>query len=207
VEVIPNGIDLNQFCPIEKSVARDLLGLDRVAPVILFGAESAAVDDRKGHQYLAPILASLKALQPARDLRLLVFGSTRLQGEVELPYEVTFLGRLDDDLTLRIAYSAADAFLCPSTEDNLPNTVMEATACGTPSVAFSIGGLPDLIDQGCTGYLADPFDPGDLAKGIWDVLLGSNFSNNARTKAVREFDSTLQASRYLALFEELIADI
>ncbi len=205
VEVIPNGIDLDRFCPVEKRAAREVLGLDPDSPVVLFGAESAAVDDRKGHQFLSPTLASLGALNLPRPVKLLVFGSSRFEGNVEQPYEVKFLGRLEDDLALKIAYSAADVFLCPSTEDNLPNTVVEAMACGTPTVAFSVGGLPELIDQGRTGYLAEPFDVQDLAKGILDVLLNPEFAREARAKAVREFDASLQASRYDALFQELIA--
>jgi glycosyltransferase involved in cell wall biosynthesis len=71
---------------------------------------------------------------------------------------------------LTSVYSAADMFVAPSLQDNLPNTVMEALACGTPSVAFDIGGMSDMIVHKQNSYLAKPFDVHDLVRGLeWVV--------------------------------------
>lgn len=206
IDVIPNGIDLALYSPVEKPLAREMLELNRHSPVILFGAESAALDDRKGHQHLSPMLHYLDELDPGRTPTLLVFGSSSLENLREFPCPVRCLGRLKDDLSLRVAYSAADVFVCPSMEDNLPNTVVEAMACGAPTVAFSIGGLPELVTPGETGYLARAFDTEDLARGVQEVLATPRYAAEARRKAVREFDFRLQARRYSALFQELVSN-
>ncbi len=80
------------------------------------------------------------------------------------------MGHLHDEISLALLYSAVDVFVAPSRQDNLPNTVVEAIACGTPTVAFKIGGMPDLIQHQVSGYLALPDDVKDLARGIEWVL-------------------------------------
>ena len=81
-----------------------------------------------------------------------------------------YLGHLHDDFSLRALYSAADALVVPSLQDNLPNTAVEAQACGTPVVAFNIGSLGDIVEHKRTGYLAKAFETGGLAAGIRWVL-------------------------------------
>jgi len=105
-------------------------------------------------------------------------------------------------------YSLADVFVCPSRIDNLPNTVAEAMACGVPCVAFEIGGLPDMIDHGINGWLATPFDPVDLLKGIKWVLQPENsdiLKQHARKKALAEFSLSVMSERYQYLYEELLS--
>ena len=115
---------------------------------------------------------------------------------------------MHDDVTLSLVYSAADVFVTPSKEDNLPNTVLESLACGTPCVAFNIGGMPDLIEHQKNGYLAQPFDTSDLARGIQWVLEDSSryaqLGDRARKKVETEFNQTIQTQRYLSLFNKII---
>ena len=80
------------------------------------------------------------------------------------------MGKVDDDKILRTIYSSADVMLIPSRQDNLPNTGLEAHATGVPVIAFNTGGLSDIIDHKKNGYLADPFDVEDFAKGIVWIL-------------------------------------
>jgi nucleoside-diphosphate-sugar epimerase len=89
---------------------------------------------------------------------------------VRAAFPVHYTGHLHDDLSLRALYSAADAFVLPSRQDNLPNTGLEAHACGTPVVAFNTGGLPDIVADRVTGALAEPFEPASLAAAIRWVL-------------------------------------
>ena len=205
VEVIPNGIDLERFRPVNAALARDAFQIPDNRPVVLFGAESATTDPRKGFQYVRPMLEYFRSRFPDMELTILVFGASRPTEGMDLPFGTHFLGRLRDDVSLRMAYSAADVFLCPSEEDNLPLTVIEAMACGTPTVAFRLGGLPDLVDHTRTGYLANPFDVEDLAEGVKQVIDSAGSSRECREKAVREFDLELQACRYKALFESIIS--
>ncbi|WP_373544557.1 glycosyltransferase, partial [Chamaesiphon sp.] len=88
----------------------------------------------------------------------------------ELGFPIRYMGHLHDEISLALLYSAVDVFVAPSRQDNLPNTVVEAIACGTPTVAFKIGGMPDLIQHQVSGYLALPDDVKDLARGIEWVL-------------------------------------
>ena len=115
---------------------------------------------------------------------------------------------LHDDISLVLAYAAADVFVAPSMLENLSNTVMEAMACGTPCVAFHQGGMPDLIEHGRTGYLARPYDPDDLAAGIGGVLeddvARQEMGQRARRKVEEEFALDKVAQRYAALYREIL---
>jgi glycosyltransferase involved in cell wall biosynthesis len=115
---------------------------------------------------------------------------------------------VQDELTQALIYSAADVFVLPSIQENLSNMILEALACGTPCVAFNIGGMPDMIEHQMNGYLAQPYEIQDLAQGIvWVIENESRYkalSNAARTKVVQEFNLQLQARRYAALYRELI---
>ncbi len=201
VEVIPNGIDTDVFKPIDHQVAREYLNLRRDKAVILFGAQWLT-DPRKGGDLLCDALKKLD--QPCT---LLLFGEGRFPLEDFPHISVRRLGSLADDMSLAMVYSAAEVFVCPSREDNLPNTVAEALACGTPCAAFAINGIPDMIEHKRNGWLAQPFDPIDLAKGIqW--LIGhpqqDQLRRAAREKAVSEYSMAVTANRYVALYEDLL---
>jgi len=116
---------------------------------------------------------------------------------------------LADEVSLAILYAGVDVFVAPSREDNLPNTIVEALGCGTPCVAFNIGGMPDMIEPGLNGYLAKPFEVEDLAHGIAWVLSDPGrhqaLSRRAREKCLAEFSLQTQAGRYLELYRILRA--
>jgi len=170
IEVIPYGLDTEQYKPIKKSVARSILGLPEDKQLILFGAMSATSDPRKGFNFLQSALQKLSQSGWGENVELVVFGSSKPINPIELGFNSHYLGRLSDDTSLALVYAAADVFVSPSVQDNLPNTVMESLACGTPCVAFDIGGMPDMIDHQQNGYLAKHFDVEDLASGIAWVL-------------------------------------
>ena len=170
VAVVPNPIDLNRWQPIEQRLARQLLGLPQDCPLLLFGAIGGGNDPRKGMDLLLGALAHLRTEPNLQNLQLVVFGQLAPQSPAQLGFPVHYTGHLHDDLSLRALYSAADALMLPSRQDNLPNTGLEAHACGTPVVAFHTGGLPDIVEHQRTGYLAQPFHTQDLAAGISWVL-------------------------------------
>ena len=107
---------------------------------------------------------------PMDQLELVVFGQSRPAQPPDLCFSIHYSGPLHDDLSLRLLYAAADVFVIPSRQDNLPNTGLEAHACGTPVVAFATGGLVDIVDPQITSALVQPFDPLSLAASIRFVL-------------------------------------
>ncbi len=209
IEVIANGLDTQKYKPFNQQIARELLNLPQDKQLVLFGAFNASKDKRKGFQLLLPALQSLSEAGWSDRLELVVFGASEPEKPVHLGFKTHYLGRLNDDLSLALLYSAADVFVVPSVEDNLPNTVMEAISCGTPCVAFKIGGLPDLIDHQQNGYLAKPFEIEDLATGIAWVLQDKERQQKlrfyAREKTEKAFSLEIQARRYLSLYTEILA--
>lgn len=210
VEVIPNGIDPEIYRPLDKKMAREILKLPQDKQLVLFGAISATSDRRKGFHLLQSSLQNLSQSKWQDRIELVVFGATQPKDAPNLGFPSHYLGKFSDDISLALIYSAADVFVAPSLEDNLPNTVLEAIACGTPCVAFKIGGMPDLIEHEQNGYIASAFAVEDLSKGIAWVLENperyQKLSNYSREKAIREFTQELQARRYSSLFEEMLSD-
>ncbi|MGL4501482.1 MAG: glycosyltransferase family 4 protein [Planktothrix sp.] len=209
VEVIPNGLDPQTYQPIDQKVARTLLKLPLDKQLILFGAVSATSDHRKGFHLLQTTLQRLSKAGWRDQFELLVFGASKPSNEIELGFKSHYLGKLNDDLSLALVYSAADVFVAPSIQDNLPNTVLEAIACGTPCVAFKIGGMPDLIDHQQNGYLASAYEIDDLIQGITWVLEDrerhQKLGQSARKKFEQGFTWELQAHRYLSVLGEMVA--
>ena len=203
VEVVPYPIDLNRWQPIDQRLARQLLDLPQECPLLLFGAMGGGNDPRKGIDLLLAALAHLRNEPNLKNLQLVVFGQLAPQASPQLGFPVHYTGHLHDDLSLRALYSAADAFVLPSRQDNLPNTGLEAHACGTPVVAFNTGGLPDIVDDRVTGALAEPFEPASLAAAIrW--LLEDPSRRRALGAAARERAERLWApARVAGLYAEV----
>lgn len=207
IEVIANGIDSERYRPIEKAVAREALNLPKDKRLVLFGAGSTTGDQRKGFHHLLAALQRLKLSEWQDRLELVVFGESAGKDALPIPYTTHYLGRLSDDISIVLAYASADAFLAPSVQDNLPNTVVESLMCGTPCVAFKIGGMVDMIDHQHNGYLAEPFDINDLSQGIaWildNSLRSTKLFQQARAQALNKFDIFNQAEKYRLAYEKL----
>ena len=206
IKVIHNGIDLDVFKPIKKSQARDILGIKQDKKIILFGAMSATSDKRKGFQYIEKALSQLRKTDCDQYV-LVVMGASEPKIPPKFGLECLYLGRLHDEVSLSLLYSAADVFVAPSIQENLANTVVESVACGIPVVAFDIGGMPDMVEHKINGYLAKPFEPEDLARGIEWVLEDEDrketLSQKAREKAERCFDVKKVAQQYINLYSEV----
>jgi glycosyltransferase involved in cell wall biosynthesis len=209
VEVIPYGLDTDIYRPINQSTARELLNLPQDKHLVLFGALQATGDKRKGFHLLQPALVDLSRNGWGDKIELVVLGASRSNTSPEFGFKSHYLGTLKDDLSISLVYAAADVFVAPSVQDNLPNTVLEAIACGTPCVAFNTGGIPDMIEHQRNGYLAEPFRISDLAQGIVWVLEDeeryARLAHRSREKAEQEFVLTLQAKRYESLFTQILA--
>ena len=210
VEVLHNGLDLRRFKPLDRGFARQALGLPQDQRLVLFGALNPGSDARKGYDLLQDAVAHLAVDEALRgQLSLVVFGSSPEREERVHGLRAIHFGHLSDDLALALLYAACDVFVAPSRQDNLPNTVAEALACGTPCVAFNIGGMPDLIKHRGNGYLAEPFDAADLAQGIvwclsqqdqrWQGLCAA-----ARAHAELHLNLATQTALHVDLYRELL---
>lgn len=198
---LPNPIDTKTFAPIDKRTARTLLNLPQDKKLILFGAMSATSDPRKGFQELSQAL-----LQLPPQWELVVFGSSQPKTTQNFKQTTHYLGHMHDNVSLRLLYSAADVMVVPSLQENLSNAIMESLACATPVVAFDIGGNIDMVDHKRNGYLAEPFDPKDLARGIKFVINSNEYetlSTNAHQKVLINFNASSVVRHYISLYQSV----
>ena len=207
VHVIPNPLDLEFWKPIPKAVAAEILGVDPSKTYILFGSLNSERDFRKGKDLATQVLALLGQNETALEsAEVLFFGGDPGVGRIgQVPYRE--IGLLDDG-QLRAAYSLATVMLLTSRQENLPQTGTEATACGTPVIAFKVGGLSDVVSDGETGILVEPFDIKAMADSVRDVVTNSNLSASmakaARQRAVELWDSERVGSRYKDVFRKAL---
>jgi len=206
VEVIPNGLDTETFKPVDRTDARRMLGLPSDKRIILFGAVGGGSDPNKGFRCLQQALQIID--RERSDTLALSFGSSDPGAKQGLEMPVVALGPIHDDRKLAAVYAAADVMVVPSLLENLPNTILEAMASGTPCVAFRQGGVPELVEHEVTGYLARPYSSEELAKGIAWVVdepgRRAQLAQRARKKIVAEFSQKLMARRYAELYRELL---
>ena len=208
---IPNPIDSNVFRPIEKNVAKLYFKLSPYKKYILFGAVKIS-DVRKGFAYFAESLSILDVrlsnLKHQKfNIEIIIFGQAQASDFEGLPFKVNILGKLSDLETIAKAYSAASVFVSPSIEDNLPNTIMESMACGTPVVGFDVGGIPEMIDHEKSGYLAKYKSSEDLAKGIYWILFEADYQslvNNSRQKVLDNYSEKVIAEKYKKVYQSLL---
>jgi len=201
VTVIPYGLDTEIFQPRDSRAAREVLGLPQEAKIILFLADRAT-EARKGFRHL---IEALSGIEGQSSLFLLYLG----RGHVELPPNLpkTRLEYEGNDRLLSMIYSSADVFVLPALQDNLPNTILEAQACGVPVVAFSTGGIPDLVRDGVDGRLVTCGDTRALRDAILCTVQDDDgrriMGANARSKVEQEYNSETQARRYLELYRSM----
>jgi glycosyltransferase involved in cell wall biosynthesis len=202
VTVIPNGVDTERFQPRDRRFARQLFGIPPKARVVLFIADWAG-EKRKGLDLL------IEAIRGIEDLpELCVFTIGREMARQEIGKRSIAIEYIRDELTMSLAYSAADLFVVPSLQDNLPNTALEALACGIPTVAFAVGGLTDIIREDETGVLVAPADVRALRLAITKMLKNpdrlASMAESCRRTALAEYKLDVQARHYVALYKSLM---
>lgn len=205
VSVIPNGIDTDFFCPMNKVSAKKSFGIDPSKKIILFGGIAIHKDKRKGGHLLIEALNKLSESYGQEDIELLVLGVETDKNMFN--YKTTYLGYVEDESLIRVAYCAADITILPSMSENLSTTIMESMSCETPVVAFNIGGNSDMIDHQQNGYLAQAYDTDDLEAGIgW--CLENNEANSlgkeARQKVLNNFRIEDVTKQYIDLYKSLL---
>lgn len=208
IEVIPNGMNTDTYKPLDKRSGRAAYGLPQDKNLILFSAMRANLDKRKGNHLLVPALKKITEAGWREKTELVILGATTPSDSPDLGMKAHYMGQLHDEISQVLLYSAVDVTVAPSIQENLSNTVMESLSCGTPVVAFNIGGMPDMIDHQHNGYLADPFETDDLAAGIMWVLSGKARHNmlslHSRTTVVERYALKKVADQYLSLYREIL---
>jgi len=202
VEVIPNGVDRSCFHPRPRSVCRELFGLPQETPLVLFGAIDAMNDPNKGGRHFIEALNALQA-RTSQGFLAVIFGTGTSLLPTRLAFPARAVGTVRDERAMAALLAAADVTVVPSEFENLPNVVLESLACGTPVVAFRVGGIPELVDHERNGWLAKPFDVQELATGI-EWVLGRRLSTDRVSESVAgQFDIDVVARRYRDLYVEI----
>lgn len=206
IRVIPNGLDLSRWRPVDRQQARQLLGLPD-GPLLLFCAARGLTSPFKGGAGLLEILSDLHAR--GRRFTLLLMGDSALPPGMHAEFPVHALGKLHDDISKVLAYSAADVTLHTAEQENLPNTIAESLACGTPVIGNAVGGVPEMIDERDNGLLIPAGDHAAFARALaWylDSADHAGMSRAARRKAMASYDLAKTASSYRGLYEELFVE-
>lgn len=194
---IPNPIDTTIYRPKNKFSIRNVMNLPKDKKVVLFAAAKVS-DKRKGIDFLYDAANKL-AKSDSSNILFLIAGSKGEEISSKLPFSSFNLGYVDTDKMVDL-YNVADLFVTPSLQENLPNTIMEAMACGTACVGFDIGGIPEMIQHKTTGYVAKYRDAEDLANGISWVLDESDsetISSDSREFVINNYSQNKIVSRYV----------
>lgn len=211
VSVIPNCLDVTEFRPLQDDEFsprwQEFQEKRFEKPFILYGAMNAATDKRKGFANLLFALQILGKEGFANDFELIVFGAKATELKINLAMPIHFAGYVSDTQELVSLYNLASVMVVPSLTENLSCAIMESLSCGTPVVAFDIGGNSDMIEHKKNGYLAKEQDNEDLAKGIMWCL--DNNKNNqlgeaARKKVLKEYAYEVVGEKYKKLYESMI---
>ncbi|MEO0794565.1 MAG: glycosyltransferase [Verrucomicrobiota bacterium] len=194
---IANGLDSKTFKPYPQPFARSVFNLPSDRKIIFFVAERLD-DPRKGADLL---LETLKQLDLPDEWMLVAAGAGKFDS-TKLPIE--YVGTVADERLMALLYSAADLFVLPTREDNLPNVIAESLCCGTPVVSNAVGGVPEMIQSGVNGMLAEQVDSTSFGSAIKRAI-DHSFERKLISQAAHEVYSDIQtARRYLDTYQEAL---
>lgn len=206
IEVIANPIDTSAFKPLDGREARYAFNLPLDKKLVLFGAVGGTADPRKGFAYLHE---ALSAFAESDGVELVIFGADNEDngGSIDLDVPMHRIGILHDNVSLNLLYSACDVFVLPSLQDNLPNTLLEALACGTPCVAFDTGGIGDLLQHQENGYLAQLADAENLRQGIEWSLAQEWWAERIHQRVAERYAAERISEQYVGLYQSILGNL
>lgn len=196
---IPYSLDLSVYKFQEQSFCRKKFNLPQNKKILLFVCDTIE-NKRKGFDLL---IDSLSLLQNS-NIHICAIGERN--DNTLKKSDITYLGRITDEHIMAMAYSAADAFILPSREDNLPNTMLEALSCGTPVISFSVGGMHEYIKTGFNGILAENLNAKSLANSI-NIFFQDKYVFNKheiRKNAMKIFSPAIQANKYIEVYNSIL---
>jgi glycosyltransferase involved in cell wall biosynthesis len=206
--LIPYPLDSSStWFPFDIQIARTVLNLPQESYLILMGADGGIGNPRKGGDLLKEAIMYLDKFSTL-PVELIIFGQSNTDIPTQWSKKVHWLGAVTDDRILSLAYSAADVMVVPSRQEAFGQTASEALACGTPVVAFDIGGLSDIVVHKENGWLSPAFDTLDMANGIkWileDKERHQKLSINAREFAIERYNPKIIAAKYLQVYKQVL---
>lgn len=208
ISCIPNAININLFKPRSKKLSREAVGLPFDKRLLLFSSHKLT-DERKGFHYFKEALKMLVKEHPEwrQGLGVVLMGkdlnSTLYQ---DFPVYVYPQNYVSDERRMVDVYNAVDLYTIPSLQDNLPNTIVEAMACGVPCIGFNVGGIPEMVDHLHNGYVAEYKNIGDFAAGIHWMLTEGDYdmmSREAARKASNTYGENSVAMKYVAIYNRI----
>ncbi len=203
--VIPNGIPTSIFHKYDLAAIRKELQIPENSLIILFGSDYQT--KRKGSYFISEILEKLPKIINGKNVYVLTFG-TYLNFRSKSGIPIIHLGYIKNPNFLAMVYSMSDIYLNLSIEDNLPNTIIESICCGTPTVAFNVGGIPDIIEHQKNGWLAKPFDLTQIIEGIYFWGNKTNINKDEISyEAKQRFDISVQAANYDKLYNQKFLEL
>jgi glycosyltransferase involved in cell wall biosynthesis len=208
---IEHGLDLATWCPVGRDARRVELDLTPHDALILFTAGDVS-ERRKGFHVLLDALAKVPPTVAGAKLHVAVLGWCPTEAidaaRARLPMPVLTLGSIADDPRAAASYAAADLFVIPSLEDNMPNTIVESLACGTPVVGSAAGGIPEALTRQSFEACAPVGDAAGLAARITSVLSmrgeAERLRRESRAIAERHYGLERHARDYLALYRDVV---
>ena len=205
--VIPNGIDLSVFHPANRRAVRAALGMSQDARVILFTAAGIRRNIRKDYQTVRAAVARVAERLHGQDVLLISLGEDAPAERIGQA-EVRFVPYQKDPETVARYYQAADVYVLAARADTFPNTVLEALACGKPVVATEVGGIPEQVEDGMTGFLVPPGDAEGMAEAVITLLtddaLRIQLGHNAAEDAQRRFGLSRQVDEYINWYRGIL---
>jgi glycosyltransferase involved in cell wall biosynthesis len=197
--LIPNGLDTSYYNLNDLKVARSIFRLPSGKRIILFVSDNIE-NRRKGFDLLVDAISTIE-LPP--DVS---FCSVGYQSNTNMIPNVFHLGKIEDERLMPLLYSAVDAVVIPSREDNLPNVMLEALASGVPVIGFTVGGIAETIQDGVTGILAKKIDSKSLTEAIQKFLNQPKGFSREKIRAIAQekFSLDRQANAYLSLYREVL---
>jgi glycosyltransferase involved in cell wall biosynthesis len=209
VTTINHGLDMKFFSPKDKLICRKALGIDTDAKLIMFcSAGDLEVSPWKGGPLLIDILKKLNK-NTDKPIHFLAVGPGGLSSVMNLDnLKIHPVGYVSSQTFMPMLYSASDLLIYPTRADSFSLVLMESIACGTPCITFNVGGCGDVIKEGISGLLVDPFDVDTFAAKTLELLADDTrlkiLSQSALQFAHQQFDDKYIAGKHHELFNTLI---
>ncbi len=206
IEVIPNFVDTRKYRRIDAHQIRESIAPEGEKILI-------HISNFRSVKRVPDVVKIYDQVRKKIPSKLLLVGdgpdrsnSEQLARELGIFHDIKFLGKQSELIPL---LSAADLFLIPSQSESFGLSALESMSCGTPVIASSVGGLPELIQHGVTGYIAEIGDIDRMARYCIDLLTNSAkyalFSESARTRAVEMFDAEKIVDRYERYYHSILS--